>query len=195
MPALSTTAQEQLFRAARTHHHFLTTPLPAGTAEALYDLTRWAPTAFNAAPARFVFIESAAAKEKLCLALSAGNVAQTMAAPLTVIVAIDRQFFDQLPTLFPAFDARPLYANNPELAARAALQNASMQAAYLIMAARSLGLDCGPMTGFDVQKLDQLFFPEGHWSANILINIGHGDSAALYPRGPRLPFAQACRIL
>ncbi len=195
MSALPLDAQKQLFHDARTHHAFLTTALPENTIQSLYELTRWAPTAFNAAPARFVFVQSAAAKESLCSTLSPGNVAQTQAAPLTVIVAIDRQFYERLPELFPAFDARPIYANNAALAERAGLQNASLQAAYLIMAARSLGLDCGPMTGFDVARLDALFFPEGQWTANILINIGHGDHQALYPRGPRLPFADACRIV
>ncbi len=194
MSPLALDAQKQLLQDARTHHGFLPEALPENTIQSLYELTRWAPTAFNAAPARFVFVQSAAAKESLCSVLSPGNVAQTQAAPLTVIVAIDRHFYDRLPELFPAFDARPIYANNPALVERAGLQNASMQAAYLIMAARNLGLDCGPMTGFDVSRLDALFFPAGDWTANILINIGHGDSRALHPRGPRLPFADACRI-
>ncbi len=195
MNSLDQRTQNQLFVEARTHHGFTSQPLPEGTLQALYNLTRWAPTAFNASPARFVFVQSAPAKEKLTQALSEGNIPQTLQAPLTVIVATDKKFYDHLPTLFPAFDARPLYANNPAIAERGGLQNGSMQAAYLIMAARTLGLDCGPMTGFNPAKLDELFFPEGQWTSNILINIGYGDTQKLYPRGPRLSFEQACSIL
>ncbi len=195
MNPLNQQAQNQLFNEARTHHAFNAKALEVETVRALYDLCRWAPTAFNAAPARFVFVQSPEAKQLLCQALSEGNISQTMQAPLTVIVAIDKQFYDQLPELFPAFDARSIYTANPALAERAGLQNASMQAAYLIMAARTLGLDCGPMTGFNPARLDELFFPDQAWTANILINIGYGDATKLYPRGPRLTFEQACRIV
>ncbi len=195
MNRLDLHAQNQIFNEARTHHAFTAKQLEEGTVQALYDLCRWAPTAFNAAPARFVFVQSPEAKQLLTQALSEGNIPQTMQAPLTVIVAIDKRFYDRLPELFPAFDARAIYTANLGLAERAGLQNASMQAAYLIMAARTLGLDCGPMTGFNPGKLDELFFPEGEWTSNILINIGYGDAEKLYPRGPRLSFDQACRII
>ena len=195
MNRLDQHAQNQIFNEARTHHAFTPKQLEEGTVQVLYDLCRWAPTAFNAAPARFVFVQSPEAKQLLTQALSEGNIPQTMQAPLTVIVAIDKRFYDCLPELFPAFDARAIYTANLRLAERAGLQNASMQAAYLIMAARTIGLDCGPMTGFNPGKLDELFFPEGEWTSNILINIGYGDAEKLYPRGPRLSFDQACRII
>ncbi len=194
MTSLNPQALDQLFFQARTYHGFRNEALPADTVAQLYDLLKWAPTAFNASPARFVFVQSPENKKLLCEALMQGNIAQTQQAPLTVIVASDLQFYDYLPQLFPAFDARSVFANNPALAERAGLQNSSLQAAYLIMAARSLGLDCGPMTGFDRTALDQRFFPEGQWSSQMLVNIGYGNPDSLYPRGLRLDFATACRV-
>lgn len=194
MNTLNDQTLAQLFTEARTHHGFLDQDIPDDVLKHLYNLTKYGPTAFNMSPARFVFIKSKAAKEKLAQALSPGNIQQTMQAPVTVIVATDTHFYEHLPTLFPAYDAKPLYANNPTLAAEAGFRNGTLQGAYLLMAARALGLDSGAMSGFDNAKLDTLFFPEGHVRSNFLINLGYGDKSKLHPRGPRLSFDQAARI-
>lgn len=194
MNTLNDQTLAQLFTEARTHHGFLDQDIPDDVLKHLYNLTKYGPTAFNMSPARFVFIKSKAAKEKLAQALSPGNIQQTMQAPVTVIVATDTHFYEHLPTLFPAYDAKPLYANNPTLAAEAGFRNGTLQGAYLLMAARALGLDSGAMSGFDNAKLDTLFFPEGHVRSNFLINLGYGDHSKLHPRGPRLSFDQAARI-
>lgn len=195
MNVLPPQALSQLFTEAHTHHAFEEAPLPESELRALYDLLKWAPTSFNCSPARFVFVTSKEAKEKLKLALAEGNIRQTMQAPVTVIVAIDSQFYEELPRLYPPFDAKPIFVGNPALAQRAGMQNGSLQAAYLIMAARALGLDCGPMTGFDPVRLDELFFPDGRWKSNILVNLGHGAAGGIHPRNPRLPFEEACQIV
>jgi nitroreductase len=194
-PALPDAALDQIFRTARTAHGFRPDPVPDATLHALYDLLKWGPTAFNCQPARFVFVRSAAAKERLKPALSPGNVAQSMAAPVTVIVASDAQFYDHLPSQFPAYDARPIFANNAAAAQGTAFRNGSLQGAYLIVAARALGLDAGPMSGFDAAKLDAEFFPDGRNKSNFLVNLGVADPAAIHPRGPRLDFATAAQIL
>jgi len=192
---LAASALDQIFRAARTAHGFTADPLPETTVQELYELLRWGPTSMNCQPARFVFLRSAGAKERLKPALSAGNVAQTMAAPLTVIVASDTRFFEHLPSQFPAYDAQPMFAGNAALAQATAIRNGSLQGAYLIIAARALGLDCGPMSGFDAAKVDAEFFPDGRCKSNFLVNIGVADPAKYYPRGPRLDFALAAQIL
>lgn len=194
MNTLNDQTLTQLFTEARTHHGFLDQDIPDDVLKHLYNLTKYGPTAFNMSPARFVFIKSKAAKEKLAQALSPGNIQQTMQAPVTVIVATDTHFYEHLPTLFPAYDAKPLYANNPTLAAEAGFRNGTLQGAYLLMAARALGLDSGAMSGFDNATLDTLFFPDGHVRSNFLINLGYGDQSKLHPRGPRLSFDQAARI-
>ena len=194
-PALPEAALDQLFRTARTAHGFLPQPLPPGTLERLYELTRWGPTAFNAQPARFVFVQSPEAKARLQPALSPGNVAQTLAAPLTVIVAYDRHFHEHLPRLFRAYDAAPLYRDRPGVAEPVAQRNSALQGAYLILAARALGLDAGPMSGFKPDVLNAAFFPDGRWQANFLVNIGMGDPACLSPRDERLSFAEAVQVL
>jgi 3-hydroxypropanoate dehydrogenase len=194
-PALSRDAIDQLFRDAHTAHAFRADPIPDETLQALYELLRWAPTSFNCQPARFVFVRSAAAKEKLKPALIASNVAQTASAPVTAIVASDTRFFDHLPEQYPAYDARPIFAGNADLAAATALRNGSLQGAYLIMAARALGLDCGPMSGFDPKAVDAAFFPDGRFKSNFLVNLGVADPAGIRPRGPRLDFAVAAQIL
>jgi 3-hydroxypropanoate dehydrogenase len=153
------------------------------------------PTAANAQPLRLVFVKSRAAKEKLKPALSAGNVDKTMSAPVTAIVAYDTEFYEQMPKLFPARDMKPLFLGMPsEAREKSAYMNSSLQGAYLILAARGLGLDCGPMAGFDNAKVDATFFPDGKWKSNFLLNLGYGDPAKLFPRNPRLDFADACRI-
>jgi 3-hydroxypropanoate dehydrogenase len=195
MPApLPQEALEQLFINARTHNGFDGRPVTDETLHALYELMKWGPTAANSCPARLVFVRSREAKEKLRPALMAGNVDKTMAAPATVIVGRDLAFPEHLPQLFPAADARSWYVGNQPLIEHAALLNASLQAGYLIMAARSLGLDCGPMSGFDASMVDPVFFPGQAVKSFMLVNLGHGDPSRLYPRGPRLAFAEACRI-
>jgi nitroreductase len=188
-------ALDQIFRSARTAHGFAPGAIADTTLHALYDLLKWGPTAFNSQPARFVFLRSPGAKERLKPALSPTNVEQTMAAPVTVIVATDSKFYDHLPRQFPAYDARPIYANNAAIAQATANRNGTLQGAYLIVAARALGLDCGPMSGFDAAAVDAAFFPDGQFKANFLVNIGVADPAKIYPRGPRLSFAEAAEIL
>ena len=194
MHALNEQALSQLFTEARTFHGFLDKEIPDGVLRQLYDLTKWAPTAFNMSPARFVFVKSRPAKEKLFTALSEGNVNQTRQASATVIVATDSRFYDELPTLFPAFNAKALYENNEAGAREAGFRNATLQGAYLLLASRALGLDSGAMSGFNNAKVDELFFPDGRYKSNFLINMGYGDRSSLYPRGPRLSFEEACRI-
>ncbi len=185
---------DPLFAEARTHHHWRSEPVGDDTLRALYDMLKWGPTAANSCPARFVFVKSAEAKARLRDCLSAGNVAQTMAAPVTVIVAMDMAFYEQLPWLYPQSNARSWYEGKPEAIEETAFRNSCLQGGYLIMAARALGLDCGPMSGFDRQKLDQAFLAGTTWRSNFLLNLGYGDASQLGPRNPRLDFDQACRM-
>jgi 3-hydroxypropanoate dehydrogenase len=189
-------ALDTVFLEARTHRRWQNKPVTDDLLKRLYDVLSMAPTSMNSLPARFVFVKSQAAKDKLKPALDAGNVEQTMAAPATVIVAYDRQFYDYLPETFPHYkNARATFADNSALADVTALRNGSLQGAYLIIAARALGLDCGPMSGFDNAVVDRAFFPDGRWQSNFLVNLGFADPAGLRPRGPRLSFEQACRIV
>jgi len=183
-----------LFRKARTHNAFLDRPVPEATLRALYDLLKWAPTSANSNPARFVFVTSDAARERLRPALSPGNLDKTMAAPVTVIVGYDLAFYEKLPVLFPHVDARSWFAGKPDHILTTAFRNGTLQGGYLILAARALGLDCGPMSGFDNAKVDAAFFPDGTVKSNFLCNLGYGDPEKLMPRHPRLPFEEACRI-
>ena len=204
------TALDTLFREARTHTTWQPKPVTDQTLRDLYDVLKWAPTSANAAPARFAFLRSKEAKERLRPALAPLNVKKTMTAPVTVIVGYDMRFYEQLPKLFPHSPGmKQLFEGNPELAETTARRNSSLQGAYLIMAARALGLDCGPMSGFDQAKVDeeffaagkpcfgcdQEFFPEGHVKSNFLCNLGYGDGSTLHPRLPRLPFNEACSLL
>jgi 3-hydroxypropanoate dehydrogenase len=201
---------QTLFTQARTHGSWLDRPVSDDTLRELYELLKWAPTSANAAPARFAFLRTREAKERLRPALAPLNVEKVMTAPVTVIVAFDVKFYDQLTKLFPHNPAMgKLYAANPELTETTARRNSSLQGAYLIMAARALGLDCGPLSGFDNARVDeeffaagkpcfgceQEFFPEGHVRSNFLCNIGYGDPSALHPRLPRLEFNEACSLL
>lgn len=195
LSSLPQTSLERLFHQGRTAHAFRPDPVSDDTLHALYDLLKWAPTAFNAQPARFVFVRSAEAKEQLRPALSAGNVAQTLAAPVTVIVAQDTQFFEHLPKQFPAYNAKPLFEGNAALAEATASRNSSLQGGYLILAARALGLDAGPQSGFNADAVNQAFFPDGRYRVNFLVNLGVADPAGTHPRGPRLPFDDVARIL
>jgi 3-hydroxypropanoate dehydrogenase len=185
---------DQLFRHARTHNAF-SGPVTDDDLREIYDLMKWGPTTANSTPGRFVFVRSDAARERLRPALSAGNLAKTMAAPVVVIVAYDLEFYEQLPKLFPHTDARSWFAGKPEAFILAnAFRGGTLQGAYFIVAARALGFDCGPMGGFDNALVDAAFFPDGKWKSNFLINLGHGDPAAVYPRNPRLTFDEACRV-
>ena len=153
------------------------------------------PTSANSSPARFVFLTTEEAKERLIPALMPGNVEKTRSAPVTVIVAQDQEFYEQLPRLWPQVDARSWFAGNAGLIADTAARNSSLQGAYFMLAARALGLDCGPMSGFDAEKVNAEFFPDGKWRANFLVNLGFGDSETLHPRAPRLDFEEACCVL
>ena len=194
-PPLEPAALDQLFRAARTHNGWVDTPVTDAQLHALFDLAKWGPTSANSSPARFVFLRTPAAKERLRPALSPGNVDQTMAAPVTVIIGHDMAFYERLPALFPHADARAWFAGNPELIAATAIRNGSLQGAYLMLAARALGLDCGPMSGFDADKVNAEFFAGTTIEVNFLCNVGEGDPGTLFARGPRLRFEDACSIL
>ncbi|MEO7251174.1 MAG: malonic semialdehyde reductase [Arenimonas sp.] len=198
-PVLADAALDQLFRSARTYggtaQAWLDVPLSDDQLHELYELTKMGPTSANCSPARFVFVRSPEEKSKLRDALDEGNIAPTMAAPLTVIIGSDQEFYEKLPQLFPHTDARSWFAGKPEVIKATAMRNSSLQGAYLILAARALGLDCGPMSGFDAGKVDAAFFAGTSIKANFLVNLGHGDPASLFPRSPRLDFDEACRIL
>jgi 3-hydroxypropanoate dehydrogenase len=183
---------DQLFRTARSRNAWLARPLPDDIGRQLYDLAKWGPTAANSTPARFVFVRSAPAKERLKPHLNAGNVEKVMTAPCCVIIAYDSRFYDTLPKLFPSRDMRAVFVGNEALIEETAKRNSTLQGAYLMMAARSLGLDCGPMSGFNAASLDADFFPDGRWKSNFLCAIGYGSDEKLFPRNPRLDFAEAC---
>jgi 3-hydroxypropanoate dehydrogenase len=202
-------ALDCLFREARTHNAWQDRPVSDDLLRRLYDLLKWGPTSANCCPARILFLRTAEAKERLRPALSPGNVDKTMAAPVTAVLAYDQRFYDQLPRLWPHNPGmREVFANSPELAETAAFRNGTLQGAYFILAARAVGLDCGPMSGFDNAKVDEEFFPApagdeataqvlpaGRVKSNFLCNLGYGDPAGLYPRNPRLQFEEACRLL
>ena len=184
---------DQIFRTARTHNE-LGGEVSDDTLRQLYDLAKWGPTSANMTPARLVFVKSAEAKAKLEPALDEGNRAKTLAAPVTVIVAHDEDFHEKLPYLFPHTDAKSWFDGPREGRRAAAFRNGSLQGAYVILAARALGLDTGPMSGFDNAKVDEAFFAGTAVKSNFLINLGHGDTAKLFPRSPRLSFDEAARI-
>ena len=187
-------ALDQLFRTARTHNAF-SGEVDDATLHRLYDLVRLGPTEANSCPARFVFVKSREAKDRLGPALSEGNYKKTLSAPVTVIVGYDMKFYDKLPVLFPHVDAKAWFEGSPEERLyRVALRGSSMQVAYLILAARALGLDTGPMSGFDNAKVDAAFFAGTSIKSNVLVNLGRGDPSAIFPRSPRLPFDEAARI-
>jgi len=203
-------ALDTLFREARSYSRWLPRPVTEDTLRNLYELLKWGPTSANASPARFAFLRSKDAKERLRPALAPLNVEKTLTAPVTVIVAYDMKFYEHLPKLFPHNPGMAtLFETSPDLIEATAKRNSSLQGAYMIMAARALGLDCGPMSGFDHTKVDeeffaagrpcfgcdQEFFPEGHIKSNFLCNLGYGDPGTLRPRLPRLPFNEACSLL
>ncbi len=191
---LADAALDQLFRTARTQNAFQDRPVEDSQLRALYELLKWGPTAANSTPARFVFVKSAEAKQKLAPALSEGNLAKTMAAPVTVIVGYDEDFHEKLSYLFPHADAKSWFDGPREGRHEAAFRNGTLQGAYLMMAARALGLEAGPMSGFDPAKVDEAFFAGTAIKSNFLVNLGYGDPAGVFPRLPRLPFDEAARI-
>jgi 3-hydroxypropanoate dehydrogenase len=194
LDVLPAAALDQLFRQARTYNAF-SGEVGDDVLHQLYDLVKFGPTTANSCPARFVFVRSREAKEKLGPALDEGNYAKTMAAPVTVIVAYDMAFYEKLPVLFPHVDAKSWFDGKTQDELRTiALRNGSLQGAYLLLAARSLGLDCGPMSGFDNAKVDAAFFAGTTVKSNFLVNLGHGDPASIFARCPRLGFDEACRI-
>lgn len=195
MPDLADPALDQLFRQARTQNAWADTPVSEATLHRLYDLLKWAPTSANCSPGRFVFVQSEQAKEKLAPHLSSSNRAKAMAAPVCVIVAYDLDFAEQLPKLFPHDLTAKHWFSDPAVRLETAFRNSSLQGAYLIMAARSLGLDCGPMSGFDKAGVDEAFFSGTSWRSNFLVALGQGRPEGVYPRNPRLDFDEACQIL
>ncbi len=192
---LNDEALDALFRKARTHRSWLDRPIDDATLRELHDLLKFGPTAGNCCPARFVFVKSKEAKERLRPALAEGNVKKTMTAPATAIIAYDLEFYEKLDKLAPGSDARAAYVGQDDLIRETAFRSGTLQGAYLILAARVLGLDCGPMSGFDNDMVDREFFPGGGVKSNFLCNLGYGDGARLRPRAPRLEFDEACRIL
>jgi len=193
--SISEDAIDQLFRQARTHSAWLAEPVPVELLGKVYELARLGPTSANVSPGRFVFITTPGAKARLRPALAPGNVDKTMAAPVTTIIAWDTEFYEKLPRLFPQADMRSYFIGNRALIDETAFRNSSLQAAYFILAARALGLDCGPMSGFDADKLNAEFFPDGKWKVNFLCNLGYGDQSKLYPRNPRLEFDEVAAVL
>jgi 3-hydroxypropanoate dehydrogenase len=193
--AIEAGALDQLFMNARTHSRFVDRRVPDELLVEVYNLARMGPTSANSQPMRIVFVRSREAKEMLRPALSSGNRAKTMDAPATAIFAMDMEFYERLPNQYHDPEARSWFAGKPKAIEEAAMRNATLQAAYFMLAARALGLDCGPMSGFDNAKLDAAFFAGTNWRANFLCNLGFGDRSALHPRDPRLEFQQACMIL
>lgn len=185
----------QIFLEARTHNAFLDRPVSDELLQKAIELARMGPTSANQSPLRVLFLRSAEAKERLRPALSPGNLDKTMSAPVVAITAYDEEFYEHLPFLMPHRDMRSYFAADPALAARSAFQNGTLQVAYFIIALRAVGLDTGPMTGFDNAKVDAEFFPGAHVKSNVLINIGYGDAEKLFPRSPRFSFDQMAKIL
>ncbi|MDR3606372.1 MAG: malonic semialdehyde reductase [Oligoflexia bacterium] len=192
--SISKEALNQIFLTARTHNGWLDKPVATDTLKQIYDLLKWGPTSANSSPLRIVFV-TGAAKRRLLPAMAPGNAEKTQAAPVTAILGQDMKFYDKLPQLFPHTDARSWFAGNQPLIDATAFRNSSLQGAYFIIAARALGLDVGPMSGFDPAKVDAEFFAGTSYKTNFICNLGYGDPSKLYPRSPRLGFDEACQIL
>jgi 3-hydroxypropanoate dehydrogenase len=186
---------EQLFDHARTHNVFATEPIPAATLHRLYDLVKWGPTSANSSPARFIFVTSPEAKAKLVAGMAPANAEKTAQAPVSVVIGMDMAFYEKLPQLFPHADAKAWFVGNQPMIDSTALRNSSLQGGYFILAARALGLDCGPMSGFDPAKVDAAFWAGTTVKTNFIVNLGHGDASKLFPRSPRLTFEEACQVL
>ena len=193
--SLDDAALDAMFRTARTQNGWLDQPVSDEQLQALYDLMRWGPTSANSFPVRIVLVTSPAARERLKPLVLAGNQQKVMTAPVTAILGYDTQFYDWLPRLFPHADARSWFLDKPEFAEATAFRNSSLQGAYFIIAARALGLDCGPMSGFDNEAVDREFFPGGRVKSNFLCALGHGDPAGLFERLPRPAFSEVCSIV
>ncbi len=192
---LSDAGMDLIFRNARTHSAWLDKEVSDVLLEAIYDLAKMGPTSANCSPMRALYLRSPEAKSRLKPALDEGNVAKTMAAPVTAIITYDLEFYEKLPEIFPHANARPWFAGKPAHIQDTAFRNGSLQGGYFIISARALGLDCGPMSGFDNAAVDREFFPDGKLKSNFLCNLGYGDAGQLFPRSPRLDFDAACRIL
>ncbi|HEV2673977.1 MAG TPA: malonic semialdehyde reductase [Aliidongia sp.] len=190
--AIDERSLDTLFRTARTHNGWQDKPVPESLVRQVFDLAKMGPTSANCSPMRVVFVTTAAGKERLKPALSAGNLDKTMAAPVTAIIAQDTQFYEHLPKLFPHADAKSWFTGNDAMIQATMVRNSTLQGAYLMIAARALGLDCGPMSGFDLKKVDAEFFPDGRFQTNFLCNLGYGDPAKLFGRSPRFDFDDVC---
>ena len=186
---------DTLFTQARSHSVWLDKPVSDAQLQAIFDLMKWGPTSANCSPARIVFVKTDAAKAKLLECVAAGNLEKVRTAPVTAIVAMDMRFYDKLPQLFPHTDARAWFVGNDTSIRDTAFRNSSLQGAYLMLAARAVGLDCGPMSGFDADKINASFFGGSDLKVNFLCSLGYGDAQALHPRGPRLAFDEACSIV
>ncbi len=186
---------EQLFDHARTHNAFTPEAVPETTLHRLYELMKWGPTSANCSPARIIFVTTPEAKEKLLAGMSPTNVEKTRSAPVSAIIGMDMAFFEKLPQLLPHADAKPWFAGKQPLIDATALRNSSLQGAYFIVAARALGLDCGPMSGFDAAVIDAAFWAGTTVKTNFICNLGHGDASKLFARSPRLSFQEACQVL
>ncbi len=184
-----------LFREARTHNGWTDKEVSDVLLQAVFDLAKMGPTSANCSPQRIVYVKTQAGKEKLKPALMAGNVEKTMAAPVTAILGYDLEFYEQLPKLFPHTDARSWFLGNDDLIEATAFRNGTLQGAYFILAARALGLDCGPMSGFDNAMVDKAFFPDGKVKSNFICSLGYGDPSKLFPRSPRFDFDEVCKIV
>ena len=186
---------ERLFTEARTQNGYKPTPVSDAALRALYDLLKWGPTSANCSPARFLFVRTTPAKDKLIACLNPGNVNKVREAPVTAIIGMDMAFHDKLPFLFPHTDAKAWFEGNQAKIAETAFRNSSLQGGYFIVAARTLGLDCGPMSGFDAAKMDAAFWAGTTVKTNFICTLGEGDPAKVFARSPRLPFEEACRLL
>ncbi|MFZ6772974.1 malonic semialdehyde reductase [Undibacterium sp. SXout7W] len=184
-----------LFTEARTHNAWQDRAVTDAQLKEIYDFLKWGATSANASPARIVFVQSEAEKEKLLTCVSAGNFEKTKTAPVTAIIGMDMAFYDQLPKLFPHADARSWFVGNQAMIDATAFRNSSLQGAYLMLAARAVGLDCGPMSGFDADKVNATFFAGTNVKVNFICNLGYGDASKVFPRSPRLAFEEACKII
>lgn len=193
---LNDTALHTLFLDARTHNGWRDKPVTDAQLQQIYDLMKWGPTSANCSPARIVFVKSPEAKERLLACMNAGNIEKTRTAPVTAVIGMDMEFYEQLPKLFPHNpDARSWFADDEEGIKSTAMRNSSLQGGYFIMAARAVGLDCAPMSGFNADKMNEAFFKGSSVKANFVCSIGYGDTSKLHARGPRLVFDEACKIV
>jgi 3-hydroxypropanoate dehydrogenase len=191
---MSETNLDPVFSEARTFNGYTEKPVSEAILRELYDHLKWGPTAANSCPARFVFVSSDEAKQRLLDCVNEGNVAKVKSAPVTAIVAADTRFYEEMPKLFPSRDFASVFAGKDDVIADLLARNVPLQGAYMIIAARGIGLDCGPMSGFDTAAINREFFPDARWQANFICTLGYGDKQSLYPRNPRLPFEAACLV-